>query len=77
MSKVDYSNYNFPQKAKYVRDKNRIYLSTDFESGEELTYHGKCGHRNSNANGYRFYRGARGNLRLIHISEIEEILDHV
>ena len=28
--------FNFPLKAKYKRNKNRIYFSGDFEDGEEI-----------------------------------------
>ena len=67
---MDYRNYEFPLKAKYVRHENRIYFITDCEDGEELTYVGKCEKPIANANGYREYKDSRGRVRLIHINEI-------
>ena len=67
---MDYRNYEFPLKAKCIRHKNRIYFSIDFEDGEEISYYGKCEQPNANANGYRYYQDSRGNIRLVHISEI-------
>ena len=31
--------FNFPMKAKYKRNKNRIYFSGDFEDGEEIEFY--------------------------------------
>ena len=73
MKKVDYSNYDFPLKAKYVRHKNRIYFSTDCQDGEELTYYGRVEKPNSNAMGYRHYLDSKGQIKLIHINDIVEV----
>ncbi len=67
---MDYYNYKFPLKAKYVRSKNRIYFSTDCEDGEELTYYGRHDKPSSNAYGYRYYKDSKGFLHLIHIDDI-------
>lgn len=66
---MDYRNYEFPLKVKYVRQENRVYFATDFEDGEEITYVGKCEKPSSNALGYRWYKG-RTEMNLVHISEI-------
>ena len=31
--------FNFPLKAKYKRNKNRIYFSGDFEDGEDIEFY--------------------------------------
>ena len=70
MSKPNYSNYDFPLKARYVRHKNRIYFETDCQDGEELTYYGRVAKPNSNAMGYRYYKDSKGQIRIIHINDI-------
>ena len=76
MSKPNYSNYDFPLKAKYVRHKNRLYFITDCEDGEELTYYGRVDKPSSNAMGYRYYKDSKGQIRLIHINDIVEVAEN-
>lgn len=69
----DYSNVNFPLRAKYKRHENRIYFATDCKDGEELEYYGECEKPNSNALGYRYYKDSKGYIHLIHYTDIEEV----
>lgn len=71
--KKDYSNVKFPQVGKYIRHSDRIYLVTDPEDGEVLTYFGRAEKPSSNALGYRWYRAADGTTRLVHFNEIEAV----
>ena len=50
---------NFPMKAKYKRNKNRIYFSGDFEDREEIEFYYMSDKPSSSAKGYAFYRSIR------------------
>lgn len=55
----EHYGFNFPMKAKYKRDENRIYFSVDFEDGEEIEFFYMCDKPASNAEGYAFYRSVK------------------
>ena len=59
----------FPECAKYIRRANRIYSIMDFKDGESLTYYGNSLSPESDAEGYRYYKGESG-IRLVHWRDI-------
>ena len=65
--------FNFPLKAKYKRNKNRIYFSGDFEDGEEIEFYCMSDKPSSSAKGYAFYRSIQNptNTMLININREE------
>ena len=67
---------NFPKKAIYRRNPDRIYFSLDFADGEVVTFSNFSGKTSSTSEGYAWYFGwdcKHG--RLININEIEELVD--
>lgn len=47
---------DFPMKAKYKRDKNRLYFVNDFEDGEEIEFYYLTNKPNASSKGYAWYR---------------------
>lgn len=69
---VEYVQANFPKKGIYRRDVNRIYFSTDFKDGEEITFCGFHGKPNTHKQGLaRYTNGSK--IKLINIRDIEPI----
>lgn len=68
---MNYTNIEFPLRAKYKRHKNRIYFATDCQDGEELEYYSKCEKPSSNGAGYRIYKDSKGFTHLIHYTDLE------
>ena len=65
--------FNFPMKAKYKRNVNRIYFCTDFEDGEEIEFYHMHEKPSSNANGTAFYRSCNNGFRKTMICRLEEL----
>lgn len=62
----------FPKKAKYKRDENRIYFMDDFKDGEEIKFAYKCDKPSANAIGNAWYRSCEsGNVNLINIKDLD------
>lgn len=68
---MNYKEVEFPVRAKYKRNKNRVYFPDDFKDGEELEYYGKVEKPSSNAKGYRYYKNANGHIRLTHYTDLD------
>lgn len=66
---------NFPKRAKYKRDKNRIYFADDFNDGEQLEFVYHCTKPSAKAIGNAWYKslenGRPKTPRLINIKELE------
>lgn len=68
----NWSNIEFPLRARFIRHSDRLYLPSDFQDGEMLTFYSKCEKPVSNALGYRLYYGEHSKMpRLIKYSDIE------
>ena len=63
--------HKFPLKAKYKRDKNRIYFSDDFADSEEIEFFCNCEKPSSNAIGNAWYIDKSGISKLINIKDLE------
>lgn len=68
----EHYGFNFPMKAKYKRNTNRIYFCTDFEDGEEIEFYHAHEKPNANANGTAIYRGCDNGFRTM-ICRLEEL----
>ena len=69
---VEYIQANFPKKGRYKRDVNRIYFSTDFKDGEEITFCSFSCRPNAHKQGLaRYTNGSK--TRLVNIRDIEPI----
>jgi hypothetical protein len=66
----DSYKFSFPMKAKYKRDKNRIYFATDFQDGEEIEFWWNCDKPSSSAKGYAFYTNGKADFKLVNINEL-------
>ena len=62
--------FNFPKKARYIRDKNRIYFSGDFDDNESIEFAWACDKPSSNALGYSYYYSSNKGYKLVSIKEI-------
>ena len=65
--------YNMPMKARYKRDKNRIYFYGDFYDGEEIEFFWNCEKPNACARGNVWYRSKDKGSHLVNIKELEAI----
>jgi hypothetical protein len=65
--------FNFPLKAQYIRQSNRIYFSGDFEDKEEIEFFWNCEKPSACARGNAFYMNKNGTSQLINIKELELI----
>ena len=68
---MNYGNANFPETTEYIRNKNRLYFSTDFKDGEKIMFFSKCEKPSSNAAGYRLYQNEVVDIKLIHWNDIK------
>jgi len=66
-----YYGFNFPLKARYIRQNNRIYFSGDFEDKEEIDFFWNCEKPSICAIGNAFYINKNGMSKLINIKELE------
>lgn len=67
-----YTMEDFPTKAIYKRDTNRIYFTTDFKDNEEITFHSFHGRPGSYQEGLaRYTNGSK--IKLINIKDIESV----
>lgn len=69
-----YKNYgiNMPLRAKYIREKNRIYFATDPEQGEVMSFFCSAENPSSCAMGLAWYWGERGS-HLVRVDELDPI----
>ena len=63
--------FDFPERAIYKRQPDRIYFATDFVDKEEVTFAYMCEKSTSNAAGYAVYSSYRNVYRLVNIEELE------
>lgn len=62
--------YEFPVKANYKRNKNRIYFAGDFKDGEEIEFFWNCDKPSACAIGNAFYINKSGTSKLVNIKEL-------
>jgi hypothetical protein len=62
----------FPKKAKYKRNENRIYFYGDFEDGEEIEFAYRCDKPNASAIGNVWYKscGDKWKMNLVNIRDL-------
>jgi hypothetical protein len=68
-----YYGFNFPLKAYYKRQNNRVYFSGDFEDNEEIEFFWNCDKPSAYARGNAFYMNKNKMSKLINIKELEPI----
>jgi hypothetical protein len=64
---------NFPARAQYIRQSNKVYSIMDFNDGEKVSFAWMCEKPSSNAAGYATYYSPRNGFRLINIEELKLI----
>lgn len=65
--------FDFPLKAYYIRQSNRIYFSGDFNDNEEIEFFWNCDKPSACAIGNAFYINKNGISKLVNIKELEPL----